>query len=303
MTTTQPSLTHSKRPLVIAAWAAMLLISDLPNILWDAVTGSVPAWLFWAKVGFLALFLGVCLAWKTLRPLWKFALIMLVFYLALAGRDALGTLAWWQNLFPSRETSFTVGYLEFHSRDFAVAVIVAAALWLMFRQRQAYFLTRGNLNAPIGRVPWLGIQAGEKWRTFAFIFAGIATLAVAIPTFLGMSLSGEQFARALPLLPMAILLAAVNAITEEIYYRLSMLSTLHQWVGSTQALLISLVFFGLGHYLVGSPPGVVGFLMTGFLAYLLGKSILETKGVFWAWFIHLFPDIVVFFSYALWWVK
>jgi hypothetical protein len=31
----------------------------------------------------------------------------------------------------------------------------------------------------------------------------------------------------------------------------------------------------------------------------MGKSILETRGLAWAWFIHFVPDVVIFFSYAL----
>jgi hypothetical protein len=67
--------------------------------------------------------------------------------------------------------------------------------------------------------------------------------------------------------------------------------------------LINVVFFGLAHYLFGSPPDVIGFLMTGFLAWLIGKSMLETKGIIWAWFIHFLPDVVIFFSYAIVWIK
>jgi hypothetical protein len=39
--------------------------------------------------------------------------------------------------------------------------------------------------------------------------------------------------------------------------------------------------------------------MTGFLAWLIGKSMLETGGFLWPWFIHFVPDVVVFASYAL----
>jgi len=64
-------------------------------------------------------------------------------------------------------------------------------------------------------------------------------------------------------------------------------------------MLITITLFGLAHYLYGSPPGVLGFLMTGFLAFLLGKSMLETRGLAWPWFIHFLPDAVIFFSYAV----
>ncbi|MBN1398142.1 MAG: CPBP family intramembrane metalloprotease [Bacteroidetes bacterium] len=95
----------------------------------------------------------------------------------------------------------------------------------------------------------------------------------------------------------------MNAFTEEAYFRASILSTLHDVIGKTHTLLITIVLFGLSHWLYGSPPGILGFLMTGFLAYLLGKSMLETKGILWPWIIHFVPDVVVFISYALLFVQ
>jgi membrane protease YdiL (CAAX protease family) len=112
-----------------------------------------------------------------------------------------------------------------------------------------------------------------------------------------------MFLKALPLLPACVLLAAVNAFTEEAYFRCSLLSTLTEAIGKTNTLLLTLVFFGLSHWLYGSPSGLAGFMMVGFLAWLLGKSMLETKGMLSPWLIHFFPDVVVFFSYALLFVK
>ena len=67
--------------------------------------------------------------------------------------------------------------------------------------------------------------------------------------------------------------------------------------------MIAAVFFGMAHYLYGSPPGVAGFLMTAFLGWLLGKSMLETKGILWPWFIHFLSDVVVFLFYAVTFVR
>lgn len=64
-------------------------------------------------------------------------------------------------------------------------------------------------------------------------------------------------------------------------------------------MLLNVVFFGMAHYLYGSPAGIPGFLLTGFLAFLVGKSMLETRGLLWPWFIHFVPDVVVFASYVL----
>jgi hypothetical protein len=159
------------------------------------------------------------------------------------------------------------------------------------------------MDAPIEPVRWLGIKAGESWKAFGWIFTGAAALAVFIPTILAIAPSGDTIRRALPLVPAALLFAAINAFTEEAYFRTSFLSTLHEVIGKTHTLLLTLVFFGLSHWLWGSPPGIIGFLMTGFLAWLIGKSMLETKGILWPWIIHFVPDAVVFISYALLFVQ
>jgi hypothetical protein len=82
-----------------------------------------------------------------------------------------------------------------------------------------------------------------------------------------------------------------------------LLSTLSQVIGKNNALLINVVFFGMAHYLYGSPPGIIGFMMTGFLVFLLGRSMIETKGFLWPWVIHFMPDLVIFFSYAIIWIR
>ncbi|MFT6005009.1 MAG: hypothetical protein ACI8UQ_002153, partial [Bacteroidia bacterium] len=46
------------------------------------------------------------------------------------------------------------------------------------------------------------------------------------------------------------------------------------------------------HYF-GTPGGIIGVIVAGFLGWFLAKSILETKGFFWAWFIHFLQDVVI----------
>jgi len=196
-----------------------------------------------------------------------------------------------------------VAYLGLYIRDLSVALAVIAVLWFMKRDRSKFFLVKGQLDAPIQPVRWLGVRSGESWRTFGWIFAFAAGLAVVVPTVLNLRLSSDVLLRAAPLLPAGLLFAAINAFTEEVYFRASLLSTLVAVVGKNHALWMNMAYFGLNHYLHGSPPGVIGSLMTGFLAWLLGKSILETRGLAWAWFMHFVPDAVIFASYAILWVQ
>jgi membrane protease YdiL (CAAX protease family) len=288
----------SKAALLAAAWALTLLISDLPDILFKQLTGRIPAWLFWGKIGAAAAAIVLSLAWRKIRPLLAFALVMLIFNLALAGSSALGQAAWWRTPFGGAQASFAVGYIGLYLRDLAVAAAVILVLSALKRKRSEFYLVKGDWRAPIVPVRWLGIPAGESWRKFGWIFAGVAGLAVAVPMFLNARIPAGAMLKAAPLLPWALVFAAVNAFTEEVYFRASLLATLPKIIGKGQILLINAVFFGLAHYLYGSPPGVVGFLMTGFLAWLMGKAMMETRGLLWPWIIHVVPDAVIFVAYA-----
>lgn len=285
--------------LLLLAWVGILIISSLPDILFQFFSGQVPPWIDQAKLAGSALFLGIVLAWKRVRPLWPYALVLLVFFLTYVITQWIFRSSWWQARFGGEDVSFFFGYWGIFILDFVIALAVIIVLWVIKKNRQDFFLTRGQLDAPIKPVRWLGIREGESWRTFGWIFAVVASLLVAIPTLLVMRPTLETLLLALPLLPAALVFAAINAFNEEIYFRASLLSTLPEVIGRSQAMLITITLFGLAHYLYGSPPGVIGFLMTGFLAFLLGKSMLETRGLAWPWFIHFLPDAVIFFSYAV----
>ena len=141
--------------------------------------------------------------------------------------------------------------------------VLSNGFWLIKGRRTEFFLAKGRLDAPIGPVRWLGIRKGESWRAFGWIFALAAGFGILVFVAASLRPSPEVLLKAVPLLPVVLLLAALNAFSEEICFHASLLSTLHEAVGREQALLINAVFFGLAHYLYGSPSGVIGFLLTG----------------------------------------
>nr|WP_223169140.1 CPBP family intramembrane glutamic endopeptidase [Microbacterium sp. MF43] len=91
--------------------------------------------------------------------------------------------------------------------------------------------------------------------------------------------------------------AAMNAFSEEMTYRAPMLATLDPAVGSGHALWQSALFFGVAHYF-GTPGGLLGAAASIFMGWLLSKAMLETRGLFWAWFIHFLSDVAIFASMA-----
>lgn len=299
MNTSQPPDASQKLNLTLAAWLGMLAVSDAQDILFQTFTGAVPPWVFYSKLGAAAVFLGICWFWKTLRPLKPYAGLLAILFTALTLSDVLRVQPWWAGLVSPDEKNFGLANMRPYLRDTLVSLAVLAGLFLIFRRRSAFFLVRGQTSAPIEPVRWLGIKEGESWRMFGWIFAVSAAVLVAVPTFLSLNLSSEVVGRALPLLPFALLFAAVNAFNEELYFRSTLLATLPGVIGRNQALLVNAAFFGLSHFLYGSPNGLLGFLMTGFLGWLMGKAMLETKGFFWPWLIHLLPDVVIFVSYIV----
>jgi membrane protease YdiL (CAAX protease family) len=63
--------------------------------------------------------------------------------------------------------------------------------------------------------------------------------------------------------------------------------------------VISGLLFGLPHFFFGTPSGLFGVFMSGILGGLLAKSVLETRGLGWAIFIHFLQDIVIFGAGAM----
>ena len=76
------------------------------------------------------------------------------------------------------------------------------------------------------------------------------------------------------------------------------LATLEPAAGPGQAMLLTAFVFGIGHF-YGVPYGIVGAVMAGALGWILNKTMLETRGFFWPWFIHFCQDALVFSFMAL----
>src|SRR5512138_1708194 len=141
-----------RRLPIVAAWLTVLLVSDLPDILWNAAVGRLPDWPPAAKAAVPALLLVLCLTWRRLRVLWQFACVMLVFYLALSVSAWVGASAGWRGRFVGPQVSFAVGYVGIYLRDGGVALAVLATLWMIKRDRRLFFLAKGDLRARVGPV-------------------------------------------------------------------------------------------------------------------------------------------------------
>lgn len=287
------------RWLIPFAWAAMLLVSNLPDMLFDQFAGSTPSWLFWAKAGLLLILAVFAWFWKAIRPLRFFFLILLVL-----------TLLWWLvfswiMLTPAWQDwtagiPWVLGLSAIQLMKLGVALVAVLVLFMIYRHRARFFLVKGQADAMAEPVRWLGMNGPLAWKKLALIFALVGGTIMLLVLFLTTPTTTGLLIRTLPLLPAVLLFSATNALSEEICFRSSLIAPLHGILGKAPTMALTAVYFGLAHYSGGVPLATLPtLLMTGFLGYFMGKAMLETRGFFCTWLIHCVNDIPVFFFLAL----
>lgn len=299
MQTVQASTFTKPSAVLVTAWGFLLLASGFPRIILQEIFNYQVSSNLGSGIAAVVILVGLALtfAWSAVRALRPFFVLFLVLvgvewiiFTVIAGLPMYEM--WLAN------PSFSVNMLANQSLRLMVTLVIIAALFVLKKRRDAFFLVKGDTSAAVEPVRWLDIKQGERWnklgRNFALILS-LGTLAFLI--FAGRP-PMDIVIRALPFLPAVFLAAALNAFNEEMTYKASFLSVLEDLVGKHQALWLMAAYFGIGHF-YGIPYGVIGVLMAGFLGWFLGKSMLETRGLWWAWFIHFIQDVLIFAFLAI----
>ncbi len=285
--------------LIYIAWGVMLAVSPLLAILFKELTGSAPSWLLWFNIGGLALFAVVTFFLEKVRPLRSYALILLALFIVEEGVAKLTGSALWQGWFGGTGAPFTSSMMGIQLGRLIVSLLMIGVLLLMRYRRSDFFLQMGNLKAPITPVPWLGFPKADPWTRFGGQFALYISLGTLVFLLIGGGIpSGYVLLKLLPIFPFILLFATLNSFNEEMTYRASLLAGLEPVLGPQQAVLIAALFFGIGHY-NGVPYGIIGVVMASFLGWMMGKAMVETRGFFWAWFIHFLQDVLIFTFMAI----
>jgi hypothetical protein len=277
------------------AWLGTLLLSILPDILFRELTGSIPEWLYGIKLSLIALFLLLSLFWKPAKDLQRYFLVFLAIFLIERVWQAVAESPQWQTWFPSFGIGFLFQLFSVQLGRIAVAFAMIASLFIVGFKREETFVGFGDLAAPASPMPVVGVDQPTNWRSLGLRLSLYAflTMLIILAIFLGGNLNANVLGTLLPALPMIILLAAMNSFSEEVTYRAALLAPIHKILGAGQAIWLTAIFFGIGHF-YGVPSGITGFLATGFFGWILARSMVETKGIFWPWFIHLWADVVIF---------
>ncbi len=272
-----------------------MLASAIPFIVAAELFDTVPWWIAAAQIGLALAVLAGSLLIRRLRALWRFSVVMAVLLCVLAASASL-------DLTPAVDGllgpgAFDARMLAEQTEKLAAALVMMSVLLLLRYRPGEFYLRVGDLTAPIRPVRLLGFPRPDSWRRFGLIWGvGIAAV-LGIVQFAVTRPSSAVLASLWPMLVPIVAFAAMNAFSEEMTYRAPMLATLDPAVGSGHALWQSALFFGVAHYF-GTPGGLLGAAASIFMGWLLSKAMLETRGLFWAWFIHFLSDVAIFASMA-----
>jgi membrane protease YdiL (CAAX protease family) len=188
--------------------------------------------------------------------------------------------------------AFVDGKLKYQFVTLAVALALLAVTFLLEGKNSKMFYRAGKLDAPAEPLGWMGIKSNDTWKGVGINFAVIVSIATAVFVYLNVFRGQTLEPQHVRFLPIVLVLAVMNAFTEEAITRLSVVTALHGKLSNEAITIASGLLFGIPHYF-GVPGGIIGSLMAGFLGWLLAKSILETKGFAWAWFIHFLQDVII----------
>ena len=143
------------------------------------------------------------------------------------------------------------------------------------------------------------LSKDDSWNVNGPLIAVLFTVGSVSLMGIGVSAEGgtmnETF---LMLLPWVLLFSATNAWSEEIFARFVIVAGLTGKLKTSAICLISAIIFGIPHFF-GTPSGIFGVIMSGFLGWLLAKSVIETRGLGWALVIHFLQDVIIFGAGAM----
>lgn len=286
----------SSSRLLAIAWITTLLISRLPEIVLRDIFGLSVPWMPWAVV---ALSAGLWVASRSnddLRPLERYLAVMTALAVLLAVIPLIFGSTVWTSLVPPTGHPIVILLAERMLLVLLALLMVGVVVVLGTRPSDAY-LRVGDLNAPTtSRKP--GSSELLRWGLFGplmLLFLACITAWAAAPMVRGTI----DVAAALPFLGLAAIAALCNAFWEEVAYRAAPLSQLQRAVGPSAGVLILAAWFGLGHYYGGIPSGLMGALLTGAVALLFGRAMIETRGLGWPLALHFVGDLVIYVFLAL----
>jgi len=276
----------------------MIFSSILPIILFRELFNLKTDWIEPTQLIILIILLFVSFFTDSLKEIRLFLFLIFILKLTQELTFYIKNSELWSLWFELESPNFIMWLLSDQLLRLTAGVIIFLILLYFKKKPGNFFIKKGDIDAEVKPIKWI-LKKPTTWKKFGTVFMFYISLGTVIFLLIAGGIpSFIQLTGLLKLLPFIVFFAVINAFYEELAYRASFLSVLEEQIGGPQSVYMTSVLFGIGHF-YGVPYGMIGVLMATFLGYLLGKSMLETRGFFWAFLIHMVQDIIIFSFLAL----
>ena len=175
----------------------------------------------------------------------------------------------------------TTSFLRYQIITLSGALIISAIALVTSPNSSIYKI--GDLSAPADNF------IGASYGAFTIIACAITTLVVYLQVVRGNSLYKSLLLKSLAL---SLPLSAMNALTEELIFRASIMQSMIHVAGPVLVAVLSGLLFGIPHYF-GTPGKIPGVTMAAFLGAIAAQSIFDTGGLGWSWTMHFAQDVPI----------
>ncbi len=289
-------LTRANAATVAMAWVGgLIILSSLPDIAFRSATGArfSPIWIPTLALLLLLLSLVVARQWSSLERLQGYLLALVAlasgYLVEFVVEQSSVWVSWNRSLAPG------VSFVLVNSAKLIPVMTLAVSLIGSGLSRADLFLAVGDLRALFIRI---GRRIPLSWGWLLPIALLLSVGPVVANVVAARHPDFGTAARLLPLAPLIVSGAAINTFSEEFLFRQVLLARLIPVLGVTQAVWLTGLRFGVGHWF-GNPSGLTGVLLATIFGWFAARSMLDTRGSGWIWLVHLINDVVIFSLIAL----
>jgi membrane protease YdiL (CAAX protease family) len=278
------------------AWVGgLIILSSLPDIAFRSATGArfSPIWIPTLALLLLLLALVVARQWSSVERLQGYLLALV----ALASGYLVESVVEQSSVWVSWNRSLVPGvsFILVNSAKLIPVATLSVSLVGSGLSREDVFIAFGDFRARFMRI---GAHHSLSWGWLLPI-----ALLLSVGPVIANVVSARQpdfgsTGRLLPLVPLILAGAAINTFSEEFLFRQVLLARLIPVLGVTQAVWLTGLRFGVGHWF-GNPSGLTGVLLATVFGWFAARSMLDTRGSGWIWLVHLINDVVIFSLIAL----
>jgi len=257
------------------AWVSgLVILSSLPDIAFRSATGarSSPIWIPSLALLLLVLALVVARQWSSVEGLHGYLLALVALASGYLAESVVEHSTVWVSW--NRSLAPGVSFVLVNSAKLIPVTTLAVSLIGSGFSRADLFLAMGDLRALFIRI---GGRFSLSWGWLLPIALLLSVGPVVANVVAARHPDFGTAARLLPLAPLIVTGAAINTFSEEFLFRQVLLARLLPVLGVTQAIWLTALRFGVGHWF-GNPSGLTGVLLATVFGWLLRDRCSTREG-------------------------